>query len=77
MPSSSCPSEPKSWPMPFLEPLEAVCSLWSVDPRASPVQSAKWMDTPRPGTEKPMELYKRFRGKEPKPDALLRRAGLI
>ena len=29
------------------------------------------------GTEKPMELYKRFRGKEPKPDALLRRAGLI
>ena len=29
------------------------------------------------GTEKPMELYKRFRGKEPKPDALLRRAGLL
>ncbi len=29
------------------------------------------------GTEHPMELYKRFRGKEPKPDALLRRAGLI
>lgn len=29
------------------------------------------------GTEKPMELYKRFRGKEPKSDALLRRAGLI
>ena len=29
------------------------------------------------GTEKPMELYKRFRGKEPKPDALLKRAGLI
>ena len=28
------------------------------------------------GTEKPMELYKRFRGKEPKPDALLKRAGL-
>lgn len=29
------------------------------------------------GTEKPMELYKRFRGKAPKPDALLKRAGLI
>jgi peptidyl-dipeptidase Dcp len=29
------------------------------------------------GTEKPMELYKRFRGKEAKPDALLKRAGLI
>ena len=29
------------------------------------------------GTEKPMDLYKRFRGKEPKPDALLKRAGLI
>jgi len=29
------------------------------------------------GTEKPMDLYKRFRGKEPKPDALLRRAGLL
>ena len=29
------------------------------------------------GTEKPMELYIRFRGKEPKPDALLKRAGLI
>ncbi len=29
------------------------------------------------GTEKPMSLYKRFRGKEPKPDALLKRAGLV
>lgn len=29
------------------------------------------------GTEKPMELYKRFRGAAPKPDALLKRAGLI
>ncbi|MDP5105298.1 MAG: M3 family metallopeptidase [Polaribacter sp.] len=29
------------------------------------------------GTEKPMDLYKRFRGKEPKPDALLKRAGLL
>ncbi|KAB1155421.1 M3 family metallopeptidase [Tenacibaculum aiptasiae] len=29
------------------------------------------------GTEKPMNLYVRFRGKEPKPDALLKRAGLI
>lgn len=29
------------------------------------------------GTEKPMTLYKRFRGQEPKPDALLKRAGLL
>ena len=29
------------------------------------------------GTEHPMTLYKRFRGSEPKPDALLKRAGLI
>lgn len=29
------------------------------------------------GTEKPMELYKRFRGKKPNPEALLRRAGLV
>ncbi len=29
------------------------------------------------GTEKPMKLYKRFRGKEPTPDALLKRAGLL
>ncbi len=29
------------------------------------------------GTEKPMILYKRFRGKEPKPEALLKRAGLL
>jgi Zn-dependent oligopeptidase len=29
------------------------------------------------GIEDPMTLYKRFRGKEPKPDALLKRAGLI
>ena len=29
------------------------------------------------GTEKPMTLYKRFRGQEPKPEALLRRAGLL
>ena len=31
----------------------------------------------RGGTELPMELYKRFRGQEPKPEALLKRAGLI
>ncbi len=31
----------------------------------------------RGGTEHPMELYKRFRGREPDPDALLRRDGLI
>ena len=29
------------------------------------------------GTEKPMVLYKRFRGQEPKPEALLKRAGLL
>ena len=29
------------------------------------------------GTEHPMILYKRFRGQEPKPDALLKRAGLL
>ena len=29
------------------------------------------------GTEDPMVLYKRFRGKEPQPEALLKRAGLI
>ena len=29
------------------------------------------------GTEAPMTLYKRFRGQEPQPEALLRRAGLV
>lgn len=29
------------------------------------------------GTDDPMTLYKRFRGQEPRPDALLKRAGLI
>ncbi len=29
------------------------------------------------GTEHPMILYKRFRGQEPKPEALVRRAGLV
>jgi len=29
------------------------------------------------GTEHPMELYKKFRGREPDPDALLRRDGLL
>ncbi len=29
------------------------------------------------GTVEPMQLYKEFRGQEPKPDALLKRAGLI
>ena len=29
------------------------------------------------GTDHPMTLYKQFRGQEPKPDALLKRAGLI
>lgn len=31
----------------------------------------------RGGTEHPMTLYKRFRGQEPTPDALLKRAGLL
>lgn len=31
----------------------------------------------RGGTQHPMELYKKFRGREPDPDALLRRDGLI
>ncbi|WP_051211138.1 M3 family metallopeptidase [Runella zeae] len=31
----------------------------------------------RGGSEKPMVLYKRFRGREPKPEAMLKRAGLI
>lgn len=31
----------------------------------------------RGGTEHPMELYKKFRGQEPTPDALLKRAGLV
>lgn len=31
----------------------------------------------RGGTEHPLLLYKRFRGQEPKPEALLRRAGLL
>ena len=29
------------------------------------------------GTEQPMDLYKRFRGKKPSPEALLKRAGLL
>ena len=29
------------------------------------------------GSQHPMELYKNFRGQEPKPEALLRRAGLV
>ena len=29
------------------------------------------------GTEHPMDLYKKFRGQEPQPDALLKRAGLV
>jgi peptidyl-dipeptidase Dcp len=31
----------------------------------------------RGGTEHPMDLYKKFRGREPDPNALLRRDGLI
>ena len=30
----------------------------------------------RGGTEHPMKLYKKFRGREPNPEALLKRAGL-
>jgi peptidyl-dipeptidase Dcp len=41
--------------------------------------ASKFKDTvlSKGGTELPMELYKRFRGQEPKPEALLKRAGLI
>lgn len=41
--------------------------------------AAKFKDNvlSRGGTEHPMTLYKRFRGQEPKPEALLRRAGLL
>jgi peptidyl-dipeptidase Dcp len=31
----------------------------------------------RGGTEKPMELYKKFRGREPSPKAMLKRSGLV
>ena len=31
----------------------------------------------RGGSEKPMELYKKFRGREPSPQAMLRRSGLV
>lgn len=31
----------------------------------------------RGGSEKPMELYKKFRGREPSPNAMLRRSGLL
>ncbi|WP_242094881.1 M3 family metallopeptidase [Aestuariivivens sediminicola] len=45
----------------------------------NPIVATKFKDyiLSKGGTEKPMLLYKRFRGQEPKPDALLRRAGLI
>lgn len=41
--------------------------------------SAKFKDNilSKGGTEHPMTLYKRFRGQEPKPEALLKRAGLL
>lgn len=41
--------------------------------------ATKFKDTvlSKGGTVKPMELYKCFRGQEPKPDALLKRAGLL
>jgi peptidyl-dipeptidase Dcp len=29
------------------------------------------------GSEKPLELYKKFRGREPKPEAMLKRSGLL
>lgn len=40
-------------------------------------QSFKENVLSRGGTEHPMELYKKFRGREPDPDALLRRDGLV
>jgi peptidyl-dipeptidase Dcp len=45
------------------------------DPKTA--QSFKDNILSRGGSEHPMVLYKRFRGKEPSADALLRRAGLI
>ncbi|MGC1631002.1 MAG: M3 family metallopeptidase, partial [Gelidibacter sp.] len=41
--------------------------------------ASKFMDNvlSQGGIEDPMVLYKRFRGKEPQPEALLRRAGLV
>ena len=39
--------------------------------------SLKDFDVSKGGTEHPMTLYKRFRGKAPDPKALLKRAGLI
>ena len=45
----------------------------------NPEVARKFMDTilSKGGTEHPMVLYKRFRGQEPKPEALLKRAGLL
>lgn len=45
----------------------------------NPETAAKFRDNvlSKGGTEHPMALYKRFRGQEPKPDALLKRAGLV
>jgi len=45
----------------------------------NPETAAKFRDNvlSKGGTEHPMTLYKRFRGQEPKPDALLKRAGLV
>lgn len=41
--------------------------------------ATKFMDNvlSKGGTEHPMTLYKKFRGKEPQPEALLKRAGLL
>lgn len=44
---------------------------------AATAQSFKDNILSRGGTEHPMELYKRFRGKEPSIDPLLKRAGLL
>lgn len=45
----------------------------------NPEVAAKFLENilSKGGTEHPMILYKRFRGQEPKPEALLRRAGLV
>jgi peptidyl-dipeptidase Dcp len=44
---------------------------------AAAAQSFKENVLSRGGTEHPMELYKKFRGREPDPEALLRRDGLV
>jgi Zn-dependent oligopeptidase len=45
--------------------------------RSSVARKFKEFILSKGGTEHPMDLYKKFRGREPDPNALLRRDGLI